>query len=577
MKKILLLVITFIVNVLTIHAQMEPRIGYDHATPNIGSELNAMRPIGELKTNTTPTRNGGTGTFDDPYIVTSAEELAEIATRVNSGTEASGTIFPNGNSGYADQYFLLTNDIDLSGYTPWMPISIPGQKIFFGHFDGGDHIITHLTTEFSTNNNNQGLFSVIGANASISNLSIKDSHITGEIYTGAFVGAAGENSIISNCHNYSDVYTTFYYTGGIAGASWGTIENCTNSGNICSEMDFVGGIVGDFYGTLTGCINTGYVSGTTSVGGTIGYSANATINHNVNAGNINASSVYSGGVVGFVTNYDSENTTSYLLNYGGVFGPSVRAVIGYLWTEEGQPSHANNCYYDCQLTNKKGMAPGNDVEGVAEPRFTHEMLNDGLDGLIGEGWSYKPGLYPIPVFFAPERTLVIETAFVAAAPACFRFISDNEYDIFNNVRDDFHVLVDSYSHELTWTSETGKVGFYEDFAYLLDMGADTLRVSLGDAKKDVIIEITDMLGINQNNCAEFSVYPNPAEDFIYVSSNSGYQVMLYTTDGRLVSCTQHKIGSTQPIDLSTLTAGIYFMRLIDDTGHQTTQKIIVRK
>lgn len=571
MKKILALLITLTLSGFASFAQMLPRIGYDYDTPNIGATLNAIRPLGELNVNTTPGRSGGTGTFDDPYIVASAEELAEIATRVNSGTEASGVIFPNGNPGYADQYFLLDKDLDLSGYTPWTPISVPGEKIFFGHFDGGDHIITHLTTEFSTTNNNQGLFSVIGANASISNLSIKDSHITGEIYTGAFVGAAGENSVISNCHNYSDIYTTFYYTGGIAGASWGTIENCTNCGNIYSEMDFIGGIVGDFYGTLTGCINTGHVSGTTSVGGTIGYSANATINHNVNAGNIHASSVYSGGVVGFVTNYDSENTTAYLLNYGGVFGPSTRAVIGYLWTEGGQPSHANNCYYDCQLTDKKGMAPGNDVEGVAEPRFTHELIGFNMTEELGQGWSFSDETYPSP----DNWSYYNETRFVAITPASLRYVNESEYDRFDYVRDDFHIFNDFY--DLTWESATGKVSFYEDFAQLLETGQDTLIVRVGDAHKDIIIEITDMLDIDQNDNTGFSVYPNPAKDFIYVTSDRGYQAILYTTDGRLVSSTQHIIEGTQPIDLSTLTTGIYFLRLIDDSGHQATQKIVVGK
>ena len=571
MKKILALLITLTLSGFASFAQMLPRIGYDYDTPNIGATLNAIRPLGELNVNTTPGRSGGTGTFDDPYIVASAEELAEIATRVNSGTEASGVIFPNGNPGYADQYFLLDKDLDLSDYTPWMPISIPGEKIFFGHFDGGDHIITHLTTEFSTTNNNQGLFSVIGANASISNLSIKASHITGEIYTGAFVGAAGENSVISNCHNYSDIYTTFYYTGGIAGASWGTIENCTNCGNIYSEMDFIGGIVGDFYGTLTGCINTGHVSGTTSVGGTIGYSANATINHNVNAGNIHASSVYSGGVVGFVTNYDSENTTAYLLNYGGVFGPSTRAVIGYLWTEGGQPSHANNCYYDCQLTDKKGMAPGNDVEGVAEPRFTHELIGFNMTEELGQGWSFSDETYPSP----DNWSYYNETRFVAITPASLRYVNESEYDRFDYVRDDFHIFNDFY--DLTWESATGKVSFYEDFAQLLETGQDTLIVRVGDAHKDIIIEITDMLDIDQNDNTGFSVYPNPAKDFIYVTSDRGYQAILYTTDGRLVSSTQHIIGGTQPIDLSTLTTGIYFLRFIDDSGHQATQKIVVGK
>ena len=577
MKKNFLL-ITFIMSAFILFAQAQDRIGYpDLQTPNIGDQLNAMRPTGELKINTVPGRSGGTGTEDDPYLVTSAEELAEIATRVNSGTEADGTIFPNGNQGYANQYFLLTEDLDLIDYTPWVPISIPGQKIFFGHFDGGGHTIIHLTTEYGTGNiDNQGLFSVIGANASISDLSIKESHVTGEVYTGSFVGAAGENSVISNCHNYSDVYTTFYYTGGIAGASWGTIENCTNSGDIYSEVDFVGGIVGDFYGTLTGCVNTGNISGTTSVGGTIGYSANAAIDHNVNAGNIFASSVYSGGVVGFVTNYNSENTTAYLLNVGGVFGPSARAVIGYLWTEEGQPSHANNCYYDCQMTNKKGMAPGNDVEGVAEPRFTHEMLNDGLDGLIGEGWAFNPDLYPAPEAFFPcakhNRYLIDETALVAAAPALFRFISEDEFDRFDNIRDDFHI----YDGEnLTWESETGKVSFYQDLASLLGTGADTLHVCHGNAKKDVIIEITDMLNFDECNVANISVYPNPAGNYLYIAYDQAYQASLYSVDGRLLKSFQHSAGLTQSIDVSNLLPGVYYLHLTSDSGIKVTKKIIV--
>jgi hypothetical protein len=574
MKRILVLLITLAMSGFGAFAQMQPRIGYDYATPNIGPELNAMRPSGELKINTIPGRSGGTGTFDDPYIVASEEELAEIATRVNSGTEASGTIFPNGNQGYAGQYFLLTKDLDLINYTPWTPISIPGQKIFFGHFDGGDHTIKHLTTDLSTSNDNQGLFSVIGAEASIGNLSIRESHVTGEVYTGAIVGAAGENSQIYNCHNYSDVNTTFYYTGGIAGASWGVIESCTNSGNIYSEMDFVGGIVGDFYGVITGCVNTGNVSGTTSVGGIIGYSANAAIDHNVNAGNIFASSVYSGGVVGFVTNYDSENTTAYLLNVGGVYGASTRAVIGRLWTEEGMPSHANNCYYDCQMTDKKGMSPGNDVEGVVEPRFTHEMLGDGLSELISTGWTFTEGLYPIPVI-EPFTTDYSYTAMIAAVPASLRYINENEFDRFDYVRDDFHIYYDI--DDLTWESATGKVSFYEDLAELIEMGQDTLRVYYGDAKKEIYIEITDMLGFSDGNQNNIAVYPNPTENYIYITYDQPYQAMLYTADGRLVGTCRHELGNTHPIDFTAFTSGVYYLRLVNDDGIVATKKIVVTK
>ena len=119
--------------------------------------------------------------------------------------------------------------------------------------------------------------------------------------------------------------------------------------------------------------------------------------------------------------------------------------------------------------------------------------------------------------------------------------------------------------------------FYEDFAQLLEIGKDTLIVSLGDAHKEIFIEITDMLGINQNDAAEFIVYPNPAENFIYVTSSHGYQVMLYTTDGRLVSQSPHHISGLQPIDLTDVSSGIYFLRIISDDGISAIKKIVVEK
>ncbi|MBR1514885.1 MAG: T9SS type A sorting domain-containing protein [Bacteroidales bacterium] len=559
MKKTSTLIAALLLSAFAAFGQMSERIGYPQPTPNIGLQLNAMRPVGDLNTNTTPARSGGTGTYDDPYLVSSAEELAEIATRVNNGTEAAGTIFPNGNPGYADQFFLLTKDIDLSDYTPWMPISIPGEKIFFGHFDGDWHTITHLTTDFSTNNSNQGLFSVIGAGASVSNLSIKDSHITGVQYTGAFVGAAGEGSEIYNCHNFSDVDATYYYAGGIAGASWGVIERCTNSGNITSGMDFIGGIVGDFYGDLTNCINTGNISGSTSTGGIVGYSANAAIADCLNAGNIYATSGYSGGVVGFVTNYDSENTTARLLNVGGCYGPSIKAVIGRLWTEDGQPSHANNCYYDRQMTDKTGVTPGNDVEGVVEPRFTHELTSYNMAGELG--WSVSNESYPSPGIFWNHYNA---TLFVAIAPAWFRFANETEYDRFDDVRDDFRVNNDFYG--LTWESTTGKVDFYENFAQLLDIGQDTLVVTLDDARKEIIINITDILGVNETTASKMIAYPNPTNGLLTIEGIEATETQVFNAIGQQVMSFKGN-----EAHLGHLPQGLYLLKSTDESGllHQT--------
>ena len=574
MKKSFVLIITLSLCGFASFAQMRTRIGYDYVTPDIGTTLNAMRPVGDLNVNTLPARSGGTGTYEDPYIVASAEELAEIATRVNSGTEASGVIFPNGNPGYADQYFLMDKDIDLSDYTPWTPISIPGEKVFFGHFDGDGHTITHLTTDFSTNNSNQGLFSVIGANASISNLKIRDSHVTGEIYTGSFVGAAGENSQIINCHNYSDVNATYYYCGGIAGASWGAIVNCSNTGNITSNQDFIGGIVGDFYGTIISCINTGNISGTTSTGGIVGYSANAEIAHNINAGNIYATSGYSGGVVGFVTNYDSENTTSDLLNVGGCYGPNIKAVIGRLWTENGQPSHASNCYYDRQMTDKTGVTPGDDVEGVVEPRFTHELIGFNMTEELGHtwtygnevyGWNFYEDNYPTPDSWVHYN----ETRFVAAAPARLRYVNESDYDHFNNVRDDFHIFNDFYG--LTWESATGKVSFSENLAQLLETGRDTLIVNLDDARKEIIIEITDMLGTDEATATNLTVYPNPTNGFLTLEGIEATETKVFDALGQQVMSFKGN-----KAHLGHLSQGVYLLKSTDTDGFIHQNRVVVR-
>ena len=548
------------------------RIGYgDQLFPSC-EWLNEMQPSTNAYVNTTPGRNGGTGTEADPYIVSTAADLAEIANCLNNGTEATSTIFPNGNTGYTDQYFLMDADIDLAEFTPWTPISIPSQKIFFGHFDGGNHTITHLSTTASETH--QGLFAVIGANASISNLTIKDSRIEGMMYSGAIVGASGENSIIYNCHNYSNVVGGHYYIGGIVGAAYGTIQGCTNNGNVSTPSDFVGGIVGDFYGTMSECANTGDISGQTSVGGLIGYSANADMSLCINAGNINAGSGYTGGCVGFVTNYGTEHLTSLLVNVGNNYGQYVKAVIGRLWKEGDQESHAANCYYDRQLTDKTGVNPGNDLEGIVEPRYTQEMLGSQLAELLGEDWEYAEGMYPRPNLLKEE-----DIAIVAATPVLFRFKGEDEYDRFDGIKDDFDICT---QNNVVWSCENGLVEFDGSIGTLLEEGSETLTVTKCATDKDgecayktIGIEIVEMLGANDGFTAQqnaIEVYPNPATNLIFIEAEAGTTANLYTLDGKFVTSTDQS-----EINVSNIESGNYIIVLTKNATIVGQGKVVISK
>lgn len=189
----------------------------------------------------------GSGDEETPYLIGSAEELASMRNRVNSG---------EGDYCYAD--YELTDNIDLSGVPEWIPIGAGNE--FRGSFDGKGKTVSGLTvssTEYA------GLFGCV-SNAVISNLTIGEG---GSVSVGAYGYAGGIagfafSSIIENCVNYADVSASASdssYAGGIVGyAEFNTISNCTNYGTVTALN--CGAIAAYFYGSsVEGCENRGRV------------------------------------------------------------------------------------------------------------------------------------------------------------------------------------------------------------------------------------------------------------------------------------------------------------------------------
>ena len=104
---------------------------------------------------TADTEFAGSGTEADPYLITTAEELAGLAARVNNKEQKED---------FAGQYFKLTNDLYLTDFTnsdtaswhEWTPIGAwtDDQKgpyehyfdtcWFRGYFDGDNHTIYNI-------------------------------------------------------------------------------------------------------------------------------------------------------------------------------------------------------------------------------------------------------------------------------------------------------------------------------------------------------------------------------------------------------------------------------------------------
>ena len=186
------------------------------------------------------TFSGGEGTEASPYLISSKEDMEELASY-------SHYSFLN------EAHFLLTRDLTGSEDT----LTFDSNSFYFsGIFDGGGHEIAV---------NGTGVFS------SIENATIKNLGVSGRItydnfsmaltwqstlcygYTGSICGRASNSKII-NCYNIATIsYASYtgncivFSIGGICGdASDCNIINCYNSGDIegNSGTCFPGGICG---------------------------------------------------------------------------------------------------------------------------------------------------------------------------------------------------------------------------------------------------------------------------------------------------------------------------------------------
>ena len=155
---------------------------------------------------------GGDGSKTNPYMIATAEQLAKLARDVNNG---------NTSQAFLGKYFMLTQDIDLSGGI-WMPIGKyynygnpnDNNRLFFGKFDGNGHVIRnmHIQWEGLDRWSAWGLFSTLqGASSTnlttVTNLIIENAVVekkpgfspTGPGYNvGVVAGEVYNNTELSN-------------------------------------------------------------------------------------------------------------------------------------------------------------------------------------------------------------------------------------------------------------------------------------------------------------------------------------------------------------------------------------------
>ncbi len=248
---------------------------------------------------------GGDGSMQNPYQISTAQQLAYMATVVNSDDSSV-------REQYRSAHYILTDNINISGKN-WVPIGVDEyERGFIGHFDGNDKTITGLTIGDVTDNKPVGLFSFINEGAMVRDLKLADVMInTASSKVGAVAGKAemgyeGSETAVYNVDVLGGSITGKSNgvrfnsgVGGLIGAGNITIYHSTNAATVSNNVSAgsvgylqVGGIIG-YQGTVVGCVNTGDITvnsmadvkgGNIYVGGIVG--TNGVVYNTVNKGNI---------------------------------------------------------------------------------------------------------------------------------------------------------------------------------------------------------------------------------------------------------------------------------------------------
>ena len=305
-----------------------------------------------------PSFGGGTGTQEDPWLITSQEDLIALAEFLNSGNAET---FDTENAGVGNchgYYFKQTADIDLTGVT-WEPIGYSGSCYFAGNYDGGGHSITNAVSTGKVDPNGFATAGIFGwvAFGSVENLHVKNANfvatgqnnysyvggIAGVCYGSSIKNCSVENSFLESRRNNNN-----NCAGSIVGYSTGgTFEKCAAENNQVKTMCYGGGFVGevdDTYGvgnsTFTNC-----------------YGANCTV---ISETDDSQGTSFSGAFAGEITDSTLTIQNCYvyqatLSTVGNAVPQGTGVFAGNLWG--GSTIADTNCYYGaCGITENAGTA-----------------------------------------------------------------------------------------------------------------------------------------------------------------------------------------------------------------------------
>ena len=300
----------------------------------------------------------GSGTAADPYLISTAAELAYFA-QMQPLNQPS-------------KHYKLTADINLNN-KPWIPVGLinpidpndPGRYAFQGAFDGDGH-----TINFGDYNNNffggdsEGGHTIISADGSAISFGEGDFQIVDRFGLFCFVSGIVKNLNVAGRVGVFGFGSDVRAGGVTAELAGGTISDCSSlvevqASSVYPEGDvsiYAGGVAGIAGGgTIERCRNTEEViviRGISYAGGIAGSTAGTTVSYSYNTGAVYAKGAdvydkYAGGLVGKASDtsfndcfdtgpVEAQESTGSARRYAGlIYGNGTNPVVNNCYHEDG--------------------------------------------------------------------------------------------------------------------------------------------------------------------------------------------------------------------------------------------------
>ena len=436
--------------------------------------------------------SGGSGTQDDPWLISTAADLKALADYINSGKAADCDIDGCGEDigNFHGYYFKQTADIDLQG-AAWDPIGYSDESGFYfsGHYDGGNHVIRNAVSSGITDNGYTlaGIFGSVYF-GSISNLHIENVEFSAEgnnkqAFAGGLAGIVLDSEI-TNCSvsgsklSSSRAPSNSNRAGGLVGlSSVGKFTKCASVNNQIQSSEYCGGFIGE--------LDDSYASGSSSF--TDCYVANSTVT--ASSSNVQNSNCV-GGFCGQVTEEILSLTNCFIYNTQVSIAADsqynfnrVGAFVGCLQTNGSDYTakiFTTNCYQ-----GNVTVTPGRYntlTEDTSTEKTAEEFADGTVTGLLGSSFANGSG-FPI-LGSSPADYTAVDAALTKAADTAQ---NRDDYTNFSDVDAAVNAVVRGYDRTHQSEVDAMAQAILNALEHLTRKGADYTAVDAAIAKANALI------------------------------------------------------------------------------------------